>query len=496
MATVPNTTIILYKGVPLVKGGIDVLLTSGASAATALVPFVHKAFAQCTYTREERSFIRVPATVSECEGCNYLSFRNNNHGGKYYFGFIDKVRYINEVTSQIDFTIDPFPTFSEDASILKDVYVKRNTPISDTAANRLLYLQPDYVPESVKQEYTSLGASAYMDWTVDRTFMYYAVGNNQHTGTDMEITAGFSGTGIRVGDATTDKIKDIKEDGGVIIGAYMMPSSFYVASGGGGWGNNIMKNLGTLTGNPLAHVSSYDHVKLQSGVYNSVMLFTSQGAKAYDLELFSNVNAVSFGVVGLMTPCPSVFIYPQNYKGIANNLAEGVYMKFPAIPITANAVYSVYQSAQNDFGVLGGGVSGFKRGLAAGGAVGAVAGAAMGMLVPYARNAIEENLLTQFKPPSVIGSGDPVISTDFKMFAQLLVASPSQNDLYKISRYFDYYGYSIEAQQHNTTLNNQLNTSDGAFLQTGSPVFAGSEVDDELNARAYAGIKIRKTLSF
>lgn len=496
MATVPNTTVILYKGVPLVKGGIDVLMTTGAAAATQLARFAHATYSNCTYTREERTFVRVPAAVSACEGCNYLSFRNANHGGKYFFGFIDHVRYINESTTQIDFTIDPFPTFFEDCTILSDVYVKRNTPIADTDANRALYLQPDYVPASAKQEYTSLGASASMSWTVDTAYMYYAVGNNQHTGTDMEITAGFASTGIRVGYATTDKIKDIKEDGGVIIGAYMMPSSFYVAYDPQAVANNIMRNLGTLTGNPLAHVSSYSHSKIKSGVYNQVMLFTSQGAKAYDLELFDNVTSVSFGVVGLMTPCPSIFIYPMNYKGVANNLAEGIYMKFPAIPITANAVYSNYQRMTELYSELSGGINGGIKGGISGGVMGAAVGAIQGMVQPLARGVFEEYALTMFKAPSVNGSGDPVISTDFKMFANLVVCSPSQNDLYKISRFFDYYGYNIEAQQHNTALSNNLNTSDGAFLQVGSTIFVGSEADAELNARAAAGMKIRKTLSF
>ena len=492
MATVPNTTITLYKAVPLVKGGIDVLWTTGAAAATALAPFAHRSFANCSYTREERSFLRVPATVADCEGCNYLSFRNANHGGKYFFGFVDRVRYINEATSQIDFTIDPFPTFSEDARVLADVYVKRNTPISDTAANRLLYLQNDYLPDSAKQDYTLLDSKT---WTVDRAYMYYCVGNTDHTAGDMEISAGFSNTGVRVGSATTDKIKDIKKDGGVIIGAYMMPSSFFQVIQGGA-GNNIMFDLGTLTGNPLAHVSSYSWQKIKSGVYNQVMLFTSQGAKAYDLELFENVNAVSFGIVGLMTPCPSIFIYPMNYKAVEKNLAEGIYVKFPAIPITANAVYSNYQYMNELYSSAVGGVMGGISGATSGGVVGGLIGAGKGMLMPAIRGAFEEYVLTKYKAPSVSGMGDPVISTDFKIFANLVVSSPSQNDLYKISRFFDYYGYNIEAQQHNTTLSNRLNTSDGAFLQTGSPLFAGSEADDQLNARASAGMKIRKTLSF
>lgn len=493
--TVPNTTIILYKGVPLIKGGTEVLLLSGAAAANALASFAFKTFTACTYTREERSYLRVPAAVSECEGCNYVSFRNANHGGKYFFGFIDHVRYINEATTQIDFTIDPFTTFSGDAQILPDVYVKRNTPVNDVRGTNL---QPDYMPDSAKQDYTFMAGA---EWVADRSYIYYAIGTDRNVGNDMLISAGFSFTGIRVGDATEAKIKDIKEEGGVLIGAYLMPSNFYRpyrrGSGddqGGGFGNTIMFSLGQLVGNPLLHVASYSHSKIKSGVYNSVMLFTSQGAKAYELEMFANVENVVFDMVGLMTPGPSIFIYPRNYKGIDKNLAEGVYIKFPAIPITANAVYTKAQLISDSYNEIAGGISGAVSG-ASGGVWGALAGAALGMLKPLARDTLDQFVLTKYKPPQVIGSGDPVISSDFKVFASLVVSSPSAVDLNRISNFFDYYGYNIEAQQHNTPLSNHLNTANGAFVQVGSPMFAGSEADDELNARAYAGIKIRTSFT-
>lgn len=489
MSTVPNTTVILYKGVPLVKGGMEVLYLSGASAAAAIASKAYKTISSCTYVREEKSYVRVPATVSECEGCNYLSFRNANHGGKYYFGFIDRIRYVNEATSQIDFTIDPFPTYSGDATELPLVHLKRNTiaPGKDVRGNNL---QVDYVPDSAKQEYTALDSKS---WTADSCYMYYAIGNTDYDSADMMISAGSAFTGIHVGLATAAKIKAIQEDGGVIIGAYMMPASFFQASAGF-FGNNLVRSLGSLTGDPLAHVSTYTHAKIKTGVYNTVMLFTSQGAKSYELELFSNVNSVSFECVGLMTPGPSIFIYPLNYKGIAKNLAEGMYLKFPAIPITANAVYSNTQYYEELYSSAMGGILGGMKGISGGAAAGLM-GAGLGMLLPGVRGAFEENVLTKYKPPAVKGSGDPVVATDMNVWANLVVSSPSQIDLNRISKFFDYYGYNIDAVETNTGLADHVYTGDGAFIQTGTPLFAGSEADDQLNARAAAGMKIRKSFS-
>ena len=487
--TYPNTYVILYKGVPLVKNGTEVLFSTGVNAANALSSYIYRSFANCTYTRENATSVRVHAPVADCEGANYLSFQNRSHGGKYFFGFIDKVVYVNENTTQINFTIDPFPTYLSDTVQAPEVFVKRNTPLNDVRGN---YLQDDFIPSSAKQEYVSMGQNASVSWIADKAYMYYCVGNNTFPN-DMNITTGTTDTGIRVGQATPDKINAIKEDGGVIIGAYLMPSSFYVPSQGFfGW--NILRDLGTISGNPLAHVAGYSHSKIKSGVYNSVMLFTSQGAKSYELELFDNVENVVFSILGLMTPGPSVFIYPRNYKGVANNLAEGLYVKFPAIPISTNAVYTTYQSALNDLSVLSGGISGAKSG-AAGGPLGALMGSATGMLRPFIRNAFEEYVLTKYKAPSVHGSGDPVVASDFTLSASLVVSSPSALDLNRVSNFFDYYGYNIDAVLKNTALQNQVNTGNGAFLQIGSDMFAGSEADDELNARARAGIKIRTSFS-
>ncbi len=493
MPTATNSIIYLYKGVPLIKGGTEVLYVYQDTAVQKLENFLHRTFFQYYYVRENRQYVRIKATMPEVEGCNYLAFLNPSNGNRWFFGFIDRLVYINDNTVEIEFTIDPFPTYLGDTHNLDHAFIVRNT-VSQNDDTRGVFLQDDYMPTSAKIDYISLGENAVFNVQADSARVYFAVSS----GADQipQISANFNMLGIRVALLTNSNIEAIKENGGIIIGAYLIPNSWV------GSEYPVVRQLGTLSGNPISHVSSYSHNKIKTGVYNKVVLVTSQGVKNYDLELFSDVSNVQFKVLGLMTPCPSVFIYPANYKGMADNLAEGMFMKCPAIPISANAVYTNAQHTEDvisAFKAIGtGAVSGAMAGFSAFGAYGALAGGVLGGLggalggdILVAKN----QYMTQFMPPTISGMGEPVIAYDFNLKAQLFVASPSQSDLYRVSRYFDYYGYNISSEMVTASIGLSVNFSDGAYLQTGSDLLAGSEVDVLLNARLREGIKIRKNLS-
>ena len=109
MATVENTTVKIYKGVPLIKGGTEVLYLAQAQAEAALSSFLFKTYTEYYYTRENRGAIQVKDTIDNVEGINYVSFVNTSHGNKIYFAFVDRLVYINDNNTEIQFTIDPFP---------------------------------------------------------------------------------------------------------------------------------------------------------------------------------------------------------------------------------------------------------------------------------------------------------------------------------------------------------------------------------------------------
>lgn len=508
MPTPTNSIIYLYKGVPLLKGGTEVLYVYQDNAITQLEQFLHRTFFQYYYVREERQYVRIKATMPDVEGCNYLAFRNPSNGDKWFFGFIDRLVYINDNTVEIEFTIDPFPTYLGDTHYTEMGFIIRNTVVNDVRGS---YLQDDYIPTSADVRFADLGENAVFAETAKAVYCYCGISTTD----TLPQLAYWNGTqyletGIKLAWLTNNNLEAIKEKGGVIIGAYMMPN-WFEEDGFIGRYVPVVKEIGTLSGNPLIGLVNYNlHQKINTGVYNKVTLVTNQGSRNYELEFFSNVYSVSFKILGCMCPCPCVFIYPMNYKGVEHNLSEGILMKFPAIPISANSVYTQAQQTQDNYAILKQAISGAASGASAGALAGSsipVMGTGIGALLGGGLGALGGALsglwdmsknveISQFLPPTVTGSGEPITMGDYTLRAKLMVSSPSLTDLLRIDKYFSYYGYNLSSEEFLTgDFVTHFNTRDGAYLQTGSDILVGSEVDVELNARLKAGIKIRRTLT-
>lgn len=473
MATAMNCTVKVYSGVPLVKGGTEVLYVSGASAEGIISGSASavKTYTQYYYTRESENYIQVDDQIANIEGANYVGFQNASHGGKWYFGFIDRLEYVNDNNTGIVFTIDPFTTFIGDATLFTDTYVVRNTLLTDV---RGANLQPDYLPASCKNRYVVLDQMALL---CNQGRVLFAAKTG--LGSPLVDPQGYV-TGIQYGTLSPQVLESIKDDGGSIIGAYLEPSV----------GTGHMVEVGTaLTGNPLAHMSGYNHEKLRSGVYTQVALMGSNVFKTYELEEFANVNSVTFGVVYFRIPAFTVFIYPKNYKGIAENTAEGIFMQAPSLSISARQGYSDQQFTSDIFSGLAGVGSGIASGAMSGGWAGAIIGGLTG-LAGGAINMAKNARMSKFSAPQVLGGSTPITADDLTIHAKLVAVSPSLSDCIRIDNYFDYFGYNLEEMR----LSAGVNTTDKAYLQTGSEFVHGTEADVELNARIMNGIKIRRTL--
>lgn len=478
MATAENTTVKLYRGVPLTKDGTEVLFLSGAAAEGVLSAYAAFTDTKYYYARENRGAIQIESAIAPLEGCNYVGFQNLSHGGKWYFGFIDRLVYINDKNTQVEFTIDPFTTYLDDCTELDDYFVLRNTPKTDT---RAFNLQDDFLPKTEHSRYFSFGSYSL---AFNTPVVYYAA-------SQITTPAQIGTTGIKVGNLTDQVLEAIQQNGGAIISASMFPGS-WISSYGSGF--PMAFPITVIGGNPSSWLLGDYVQKIRTGVYLKPMLVTSQGSKTYNLEQFANPTNIQFQVMGLTVPSPALFVYPKNYDSIAENVAEGVMIKAPGLPITANAVYT---NAQNFSDVVtglttiaGGAIAGFAKGGLTGAAIGGGA-AAVGAVLNYAKN-VE---MTNFKPPTIYGSGEPMVNLNNELFCECLCAAPLARDLDRIDRYLRYFGYAQNA--FSTCIEvfpSGVNMDDGAYLQTGSEMYGGSEMAGVINDRISAGIKIRKTL--
>lgn len=462
MATAYNTTITVYKGVPLVKGGTDVLYLSAAAAEGVLASYAAGTYSGYYFERENRRYVQIDETYGNLDDVNYLSFKNMSHGGKLYFAFVDHCVYINDNNTELEFTIDPFPTFLGDCEESDYVYVERNTPKTDTRGENLVV---DYNIESGKNVFTEIARKEYVGTT---GIVYYA-GNIAGVGS-------LAGTNIKMGPLSAALLQDIVDHGGAIIGAYACPADWTTGA------QQLVSSLASQQIAPFFGVGSFYCQKMNTGLYNKIYVTVSSSSRYYEPEEFANPELAEFQILKTMAPGPGIFVYPKNYRGVADNLAEGIFAKFPAIQIAVNAVYTqaqerIERGAQSAYSLIMGGLTG------------GLVGAALGGISSIGQSFVNE-WATQFQPPTLYGHGEPITSPNFGLYVSFGNVHADSKTLTGIDNYLRYYGYAVGGVRQKSN----INTDNRAFLQTKGDFLRGSEADDQLNARLAQGIKIRKIL--
>lgn len=474
MATAFNSTVIVYRRVPLVKGGTGVLYLSGTSATGALAGFAQRTYSSYYYTKENKNSIQVGAPIGDIEGCNYVAFQNASHGNHWYFGFIDHLVYINDNNTEIHFTVDPFPTFLGDCTTVDNVYVVRNTVKPDTRGK---WLCEDYLPKISKNKFAYTPSDVNYDcsnpvlyFVCKTTIGYYLKAGTHETAIQF----------LRNPDQAT--IERILTNSGTILGCYLLPE-FMISE-------DVVKN--SLIGQTISIMnigSGFRHNKIYTGVYGKCVLQTTQGVKFYNVEDFADDTNITFSRIGVMLPQPVIHVFPNNYKGVTNNIAEGITLQVPQIPVSTPTVYTQGQAINDIFSVAGGAIAGGAMAAATGG-TGALIGVGVGALagaLGVAKNA----LMTKFQPTGATQASFPLIDSSYYLRWQIAISSPDLNTLLSVDDYFDSYGYQIDEVLAKT----EINEDNNAYLQTGGVYLQGSEGDEEINTRIMNGIRIIKSFA-
>ena len=130
----PNTNIKIYKNVPLDNSYQHTInFTSLANQSNyfhaTLIP--KYSLTNQTYQRVNKNRIRVELLADNIYDCNYLAFQNSAYGNKWFYAFITKIEWINNVTSEIEFDIDVMQTYMFDVE-LKPCFIEREHVTNDT----------------------------------------------------------------------------------------------------------------------------------------------------------------------------------------------------------------------------------------------------------------------------------------------------------------------------------------------------------------------------
>ena len=102
----PNTDIRLLHGCPLDPDYVNTILFTNATAQTSyFIDLTKYNLTSQTYQRHTKGTARVSIPAENLFDCNYMMFKNTSFENKWFYAFIEKVEYINNITSEIDLLV-------------------------------------------------------------------------------------------------------------------------------------------------------------------------------------------------------------------------------------------------------------------------------------------------------------------------------------------------------------------------------------------------------
>lgn len=143
----PNSTLYILKNVPLDTTYDHTLwfdtVAEQAQYFSSLAKYrlSYQNGTALTYVRVNRGTIKVPFKADALYDCNYIMFRNNGFGDKWFYAFIRSVEFVNNTTAEITFELDVMQTWHFDYTI-DQCFVEREHSVDDA-------LGENTIPENV-----------------------------------------------------------------------------------------------------------------------------------------------------------------------------------------------------------------------------------------------------------------------------------------------------------------------------------------------------------
>ena len=364
----PNSTVWLYKGVPLDPNYENTYwFASKAAQKSAFdTSYLAYTFTAQSYCRATGSAIRIQRNPDDLINCNYMAFRNTSFGDKIFYAFIDDVAYINNSTAEIRFTIDVLQTYFRDVTFMPS-YIEREHSATDkiganivpeptNTSGTITYQDEQRVPYQIAFSGKNVGALTVMlcnkdfkttanagVFTPEITYQPFSVNGVTQFGVPYLIVIE-GGRGAQA----YDKIQSYIKNGGQILSLYCIPAEcvtlFEFDSIGsefdflgvfkGGTANPIVPYMEKPT--PGKSLNGYipKNNKIYTFPYCFLRVVTGSGDKRdYEFEFMSGERAEFVMATSLYTDEQTEVLIPNTYLGIGSTSAviNGIkYSDFPA----------------------------------------------------------------------------------------------------------------------------------------------------------------------
>ena len=310
-----------------------------------------------TYQRKDGT-VRFPAVYEEIRNYNYCMYKNVAYGNKWFYCFIEDMRYVNDGVTEIKLKTDVWQTWQLSLTF-KPSFIEREHVTDDSIGANTLdeglntgeYIINDFTNKTIC---APEAAGAYIVLSVTESPKYKngtpltsefvsRVYNGIVQGTYLYLFD-YNNAGV-ASLAQFIKWYDNNSKGSAICSLYAVPKTIYPAGSISNHTINISNtnspftatvtfhqlvyglgatDMGTTTLNINSSINGYvpRNNKLYCFPYNYLMATNNHGRNnIYHWEDFSNPSSVTFKYNGVVTEGSSVKCYPLNYKKNNTNLS-------------------------------------------------------------------------------------------------------------------------------------------------------------------------------
>ena len=325
----PNTSVWLFKGIPLdptyehtwyfenkdtqFNHFYGYQIDTNVSALVATLN-------NHTYQHAEDGYIKVQLPMSTCIAVNYMIFKNSSFENKYFSAFVDRVEYINNVTTGIRFHIDEMQTWLCDYTV-DQCWVERQHSTSDAIGDNIIeenlatgeFTVGSYLHWGSKSGNASLRSNLIVvATTFSQTAPYENVSGSKWGGiyTGAQLAAYDNVSGLNTLIEAWNSAAKVNE----IVAMYMCPEYFWQNTGGTGISgtSETIQRPSTIDGYTPKNNKLFTFPYCFGYVTNN-----SGDSAVYRFEFSSNKSQIEMGILGSCMPPVTAITYPLNYKGMS-----------------------------------------------------------------------------------------------------------------------------------------------------------------------------------
>ena len=356
-----TSKIYLAKNIKLDKNYRAVLNYSESDMISLITNNANLVYYQANYQFiRESNVIQIKAPYSTVCGANYMAFQNPDYSNKYFFAFIDDIKYLNENATEIRYTIDIWTTWYDYWSA-KACYVIREHVVDDTLGANLVpenldlgeYVINSHLSDSYNNDLVIVTASTVGPSDLESYTM------NVYNGLPAPVVYCKWNPATQLDDLA-DFINDLNGAGKItaMVGMFLAPSwlcpstigTVYIDESSTVEHRDLgISRIASLDGYTPVNKKLLTYPFCYIGVSNVVGQYATYKQEFWQLN---NDNEMVIRMYGVLTSGCSIRACPLNYRKDGVNFDESIVVgKFSQLA-WSNDVYTNWLT-QNGINILG-----------------------------------------------------------------------------------------------------------------------------------------------